>query len=64
MMGVTNEGKIRKIVDFKILFPHRRKKIEENHEPAVSIQDCLNTVSFARPQCPSYKAKTLYSRKY
>jgi len=59
-MGVTNEGRIRKIVDFKIIFRHRSGNTDEDHEPAVPIQDSLNTVSFASPLCPSYKAKVLF----
>jgi len=59
----SNEGRIRKTVDFKILFRHRSENIEEILEPAVTIQDSPNTLSFASLLCPSHKVKMVHSRK-
>jgi len=53
----SNEGRIQKDVDFKILFRHRGGNIGENLEPALSIQDSLNTLSFASLLCSSFKVK-------
>ena len=59
----SNDGRKRKTVDFKIIFRHRSGNIEEILEPAVPIQDSLNTLSFASPLCPSYKVKMACSRE-